>query len=274
MLEAQVASILVKDVSVDIPIYDVRSASLKKMVLSRAIGGRFAQAGSHVSVSALKSISFAAHHGDRIALVGNNGSGKSTLLRVLSEVYPPTTGSVQVTGRISPLFDATLGMSMDATGWENIRMCGRLWGLTRGEVEDSIADIVDFTALGDYLSVPVRTYSTGMMLRLAFAIATVRDPDVMLIDEIIAVGDGKFFEKALARLRGVAERSSILFVASHADDILRMLCNKAIWLQNGTLMAYGGINEVIVAYRSVQTDHGPQKPAADPAIAARTAAQV
>lgn len=243
------ASIIVSDVSVDIPIYDVSSASLRKMVLSRAVGGRFAQAGSHVSVSALKNISFEARHGDRIALVGNNGSGKSTLLRVLSEVYPPTSGTVRVTGRVSPLFDATLGMSMDATGWDNIYMCGQLWGLTRGEIEAGITDIVAFTELGDYLSVPVRTYSTGMMLRLAFAIATLRAPDVMLIDEVIGVGDGRFFEKAFARLRGVVERSSILFVASHADDILRLLCNKAIWLENGSLMAYGDIKEVIAAYR-------------------------
>jgi ABC-2 type transport system ATP-binding protein len=268
------SSIIVNDVSVDIPIYDVSSASLKKMVLSRAVGGRFAQAGSHVNVNALKNISFEAHDGDRVALVGNNGSGKSTLLRVLSEVYPPTKGSVQVTGRISPLFDTTLGMNMEATGWENIRMCGRLWGLTPGQVEDSIAGIVDFTELGDYLSVPVRTYSMGMMLRLAFAIATVRDPDVMLIDEIIGVGDGRFFEKAFARLRNMVERSSILFVASHGDHVLRMLCNKAIWLQNGTLMAYGDINEVLAAYRGAQADHDPQTPVADPPIAAQAAAQV
>jgi ABC-2 type transport system ATP-binding protein/lipopolysaccharide transport system ATP-binding protein len=266
-----VASIVVKNVSVDIPIYDVSSASLRKMVLSRAIGGRFAQAGSHVSVSALKNISFEAHHGDRVALVGNNGSGKSTLLRVLSEVYPPTTGSVEVTGRISPLFDATLGMTMDANGWDNIRMCGRLWGLTRAQVEQSIPDIVEFTELGDYLSVPVRTYSTGMVLRLAFAIATVRAPDVLLIDEVIGVGDLKFFAKAFDRLQGVVERSSILFVASHADDILRLLCNKAIWLQNGTLMAYGEINEVIAAYRGAQADPDPQEPPIDGASSAQGA---
>ena len=265
------ASISVRDVSVDIPIYDVRSATLRSRVLSRAVGGRFAPAGSHVSVSALKNISFEARHGDRVALVGNNGSGKSTLLRVLSEVYPPTRGSVEIVGRISPLFDATLGMSMDATGWDNIRMCGRLWGLTRGQVEESIPDIVQFTELGDYLSVPVRTYSTGMMLRLAFAIATVRAPEVMLIDEVIGVGDLRFFTKAFARLRSVVERSSILFVASHADDILRQLCNKAIWLQNGSLMAYGEINEVIAAYRGAAADHDPQKAAADPAIAAPVA---
>jgi ABC-2 type transport system ATP-binding protein/lipopolysaccharide transport system ATP-binding protein len=162
-------------------------------------------------------------------------------------------------------------MSMDATGWDNIRMCGRLWGLTRTQVEESIPDIVEFTELGDYLRVPVRTYSTGMMLRLAFAIATVRAPEVMLIDEVIGVGDLRFFTKAFERLRSVVERASILFVASHADDILRQLCNKAIWLQNGTLMAYGEINEVIAAYRGAAADHDPQKAAADPAIAAPAA---
>lgn len=243
------ASVILNDVSVDIPIYDVRSASLRNVVLSRAIGGRFALTGSHVIINALKNISFEAHHGDRVALVGNNGSGKSTLLRVLSEVYPPTRGQVEITGRISPMFDATLGMALDATGWDNIRICGRLWGLSSKEIEESTPDIVEFTELGDYLSVPVRTYSTGMLLRLAFAIATLRTPDVMLIDEVIGVGDRGFFEKAFARMQGLVARSSILFVASHIDDVLRRLCNKAIWLQSGTLMAYGEVNDVLAAYR-------------------------
>lgn len=243
------ASVALTDVSVDIPIYDVRSASLRNRVLSRATGGRFALAGSHVIVHALKNISFEAGHGDRVALIGNNGSGKSTLLRVISEVYPPTSGSIEIVGRISPLFDVTLGMNMDATGFDNIRMCGQLWGLSGNEVEASIPDIVEFTELGDFLNVPVRTYSTGMMLRLAFAIATVRAPDVMLIDEIIGVGDAQFFQKAFVRLRGLVERSSILFVASHVEGILRQLCDKAIWLQNGTMVMYGGINEVLAAYR-------------------------
>jgi ABC-2 type transport system ATP-binding protein/lipopolysaccharide transport system ATP-binding protein len=264
-----VASIVLKDVSVDIPIYDVRSSSLRNVMLSRAIGGRFALGGTHVSVSALKNVSFEAHHGDRVALVGNNGSGKSTLLRVLSEVYPPTSGSVEIIGRISPMFDATLGMTLDATGWDNIRICGRMWGLTRSEIEDSIPDIVEFTELGDYLSVPVRAYSTGMMLRLAFAIATVRAPDVMLIDDVIGVGDRAFFEKAFARLRGLVDQSSILFVASHIDDILHRLCNKAIWLQSGTVMAYGEINEVLAAYRGTTAGHQAPEPVAEPAIAAQ-----
>ncbi len=141
-------------------------------------------------------------------------------------------------------------------------------------MEDSIPDIVDFTELGDYLSVPVRTYSTGMMLRLAFAIATVRAPEVMLIDEVIGVGDRRFFDKAFARLCSVVEQSSILFVASHADGILRLLCNKAIWLQGGILMAYGEIDEVLGAYRGGSEGHDPRRPEPGTDVAVPAAAQI
>src|SRR5262249_49147514 len=156
-----VAAIALKNVTIQIPIYDVGASSLRKAILSKTVGGRFEQAGSHVIVDALKDISFEAHNGDRIALIGNNGSGKSTLLRVLSDVYPATVGTVQVVGEVSPMFDAMLGMSMDATGMENIWICGRLWGLSPAHIKNSIDDIADFTELGDFLDVPVRTYSTG-----------------------------------------------------------------------------------------------------------------
>jgi ABC-2 type transport system ATP-binding protein/lipopolysaccharide transport system ATP-binding protein len=244
------ASIKLENLSIDIPIYDVAAASVRTAVLRKAIGGRFAEAGSHVTVSALRDLSFAARDGDRIALVGNNGSGKSTLLRVLSDVYPPTRGKAEVIGRVSPLFDATLGMNMDATGWENVHLSGRIWGLTAAEIAASKPDIAEFTELGTYLDVPVRTYSNGMMLRLAFAIATARVPEIFLIDEVIGVGDVKFFNKAFTRLRQVVERASILFVASHADAILKQLCDKAIWLDSGALMAFGPIDEVLEAYRA------------------------
>jgi ABC-2 type transport system ATP-binding protein/lipopolysaccharide transport system ATP-binding protein len=236
-------------VSIQIPIYDIGASSLRKMILSKAVGGRFERSGSHVIVDALNDISFEAHDGDRIALIGNNGSGKSTLLRLLSNVYPASRGSVRVVGEVSPMFDAMLGMSMDATGMENIRICGRLWGLSPSQIRDSLDDIVDFTELGDYLNVPVRTYSTGMLLRLAFAIATVRDPEILLLDEIVGVGDAAFFEKAFNRLQGIIHRSQILFLASHADDILRKVCNKAIWLDHGNLVQYGEFEAVIAAYR-------------------------
>jgi ABC-type polysaccharide/polyol phosphate transport system ATPase subunit len=247
---ANVASISLTNVSVQIPIYDIGGASLRKAIIGKTIGGRFAQSGSHVMIDALRDISLDAHDGNRIALIGNNGSGKSTLLRVLSDVYPPTSGTIQVAGDVTPMFDATLGMTMDATGMENIWVCGRIWGLSPAQIKNSIDDISDFTELGDYLNVPVRTYSTGMMLRLAFAIATVRDPEIFLLDEIIGVGDAAFFEKAFNRLQGVIRRSRILFLASHADDILRKICDKAIWLDHGRLIQYGDFETVVAAYRS------------------------
>ena len=128
-------------------------------------------------------------------------------------------------------------------------MSGTIWGLTRAQIEGSMDEIAEFTELGSYLEVPVRTYSNGMLLRLAFAIATVRDPEIMLIDEVIGVGDQKFFAKAFVRLQGVIQRSQILIVASHADDILRVLCNKALWLDHGKLVKYGNFETVIAAYR-------------------------
>jgi ABC-2 type transport system ATP-binding protein len=138
-------------------------------------------------------------------------------------------------------------MSMDATGLENIQIAGTIWGMTGTQVKKSIEDIAEFTELGDYLNVPVRTYSNGMMLRLAFAIATARDPEILLIDEIIGVGDAGFFEKAFARLHRLVERSRILMVAAHQDDLLRRLCDKAIWLSHGKLMHFGNIESVLGA---------------------------
>ena len=139
------ASIFLKNVGVDIPIFDVKTASLKKALLGRTIGGPFAQSGAHLMVSALKNFDFEAHDGDRIALVGDNGAGKSTLLRVVSHVYPPTSGMVHVVGKVSPMFDTTLGMSMDATGMENIQIAGTIWGMSRAQIRNSTDDIIEFT---------------------------------------------------------------------------------------------------------------------------------
>lgn len=241
------ATINLRNVSVDIPVFDIGRASLRKALLGRAIGGRFGESGSHVIFNALKSIDFEAHDGDRIGLVGDNGSGKSTLLRVISHVYPPTSGTATIIGKVSPMFETTLGMSLDATGLENIQIAGTIWGMTRPQIKESIKDIVEFTELGDYLKFPIRTYSNGMMLRLAFAIATVREPEILAIDEVIGVGDAGFFEKAFARLMGLVERSRILVVAAHQDDLLRRICNKAVWLSHGTLVAYGDVEDVLAA---------------------------
>ena len=246
------ADIVLRNLSVDIPVFDVGRASLRKALLGRAIGGRFAESRSHVVVNALKNLDLDMHDGDRVGLVGDNGSGKSTLLRVISHVYPPSGGTATIIGKVSPMFDTTLGMSMDATGMENIQIAGTIWGMTRSQIRNSIDDIVDFTELGDYLTFPVRTYSNGMMLRLAFAIATVRDPEILAIDEVIGVGDANFFEKAFARLLRLVERSRILVVAGHQDAMLRRICNKAVWLSHGSLKAYGPIDEVLAARNDQQ----------------------
>jgi ABC-2 type transport system ATP-binding protein/lipopolysaccharide transport system ATP-binding protein len=147
------------------------------------------------------------------------------------------------------MFETTLGMDMDATGFENIQISGTIWGLTRAQIRNSIDDVVEFTELGDYLKLPIRTYSNGMLLRLAFAIATLRDPEILLIDEVIGVGDSGFFQKAFSRLLNLIERSRILMLAAHRDDLLRRVCNKAVWLSHGSLMAYGEIESVLSAYR-------------------------
>jgi len=248
------AAISLANVSVDIPIYDVSSDSLRKLVLGNTVGGRFAEARNHVVTNALKNITFESRQGDRIGLIGVNGSGKTTLLRVLSGVYSPTSGTVNVDGHVAPLFDLTLGMSMDATGIENIRMCGIFWGLSRREADRHIDEIAEFTELGDYLKVPLRTYSAGMQLRLAFAIATACDPEILLIDEAIGAGDSIFMEKALARFESLAHRSSILVVATHAQDVIKRLCNKAMWLHRGNLVDYGEVKKVLAAYQQLRGD--------------------
>ena len=266
------ALISAHSVSVEIPIYDAVYASIRKFLLDKAVGGQLAQQGSHVVVQALKDVSFAAHDGDRIGLVGQNGAGKTTLLRVLSGTYPPSSGHVDVQGRVSPMLSTTLGMDADATGFENIRVCGMLRGMTAREVDESLDDIIAFTELGDYLKMPVRSYSSGMLLRLAFAVATVPQAEILLIDESIGVGDEHFFQKAYNRLQGLVSRSRILMVASHSQPMIRMLCNRALWLDGGKVVADGEVDRVLQAYSRRDPSllaqppaeaHGNAVPAAD-----------
>ena len=214
------ATVTATDISIDIPIYDVASTSLRNVLIGRAVGGRFGKVGGTVVINALKNVTFDAREGDRIGLVGRNGSGKTTLLRVLADIYPPTRGSLHVDGRVSPMLDASLGMTADATGLENVRICGVLWGLSPAQIEASLDDVAEFTELGEYLQVPVRAYSAGMLLRLAFAIATLREPDVLLLDEVIAVGDGAN-DLPMLRLAGLG-------IAFRAKPLVRQSARQAI----------------------------------------------
>ena len=241
------ASIALDNVTVDFPIYPGGGRSLKKTLVAIGTGGRIHRGGGRVSVEALKDITFSLDHGDRLALIGHNGAGKTTLLRVMAGVYEPSVGRVRVEGRISTIFDFTLGLDFDATGYENIALQGMLLGLTKKAIADLADEIASFTDLGDYLDMPIRTYSAGMLTRLAFAVATAIDPEVLLMDEWIAAGDLGFFDRAEARLKALVERAGILVLASHSVALVRRYCNKALWLEHGTMKAIGPIDEVLQA---------------------------
>lgn len=253
------ASIHLDSVSVDFVLYQGGARSLKKTLLRSSTSGVLKQDVHHrVTVKALDGLSLRLEHGDRVGLVGGNGAGKTTLLRVLAGVYEPTGGRVRVEGQVTPLFDLGLGLDMDASGYDNIRMRAAYFGVNPKAIESRIDDIADFTELGDYLSLPVRTYSAGMTLRLAFAAATAVDPEILLMDEWIAVSDAQFLEKAQQRAEGFVNRSSIMVVATHIESMLRRLCNKAVWLDHGTLMRFGPVDEVMEAYHAHNANGPPQ----------------
>lgn len=232
-------------VDIDFPIYSSHGRSFKRSVLQLTTGGKIGLSANHrVVVAALHDVSFKATHGERIGLVGHNGAGKSTLLRALAGVYEPTRGAISVCGRVASLVDLTLGMDIEASGYENIRIRCMLMGLSPSSIKSLADDIADATELGDFLSMPVRTYSSGMALRLAFAIATSITPDVLLMDEWIGTGDASFIKKAQVRLQTLLGRTGILFIASHSEAIVKENCGRLIWLEHGEIRGDGPPQEV------------------------------
>jgi len=239
------------NVSVSFPIYQGGSRSLKKSLLFRGSGGQLASDASHrVTVEALRNVSLEFGTGDRVALIGSNGAGKTTLLRVMAGIYEPVIGVVKSRGRISPMFDIALGIDGEISGYDNIRLRGLILGLSAREIEERMADIAEFTELGDYLDIPVRTYSSGMMTRLTFAVATCFAPEILLMDEWIVAGDAGFLAKAQHRIKSFVERAGILVLASHSSDICRQWCNKAVWMERGEIKMHGGIETVLDGYNS------------------------
>jgi ABC-2 type transport system ATP-binding protein len=237
-----------RDAWVEFPIFDAKTRSLKKTFLGKA-GGAIGRTGDNVVViEALRDITMTLRTGDRVGLVGHNGAGKSTLLRLLSGIYEPTRGRTLVHGRVAPVFDLGIGMDPEITGYENIIIRGLFLGQTRKQMQDKVDEIADFTELGDYLSMPLRTYSTGMRVRLAMGVVTSIDPEILLLDEGIGAVDADFMRKAQSRLQALVERSGILVFASHSNDFLARLCRTAMWIDHGTVRMTGGIEEVVRAY--------------------------
>ena len=241
------ASIRLREVSVEFPIFSSHTRSLKTAVFTR-LGGRVAAHNNTVVVRALQNISLELGDGDRLGLIGHNGAGKTTFLRVVSGVYPPLRGEAIIEGSVSSFTDLTLGMDPEATGWQNIIFRCIFLGLSFAEARRLSPAIGEFSELGEYLDLPVRTYSTGMFVRLAFAISTAIKPDIVVMDEMIGAGDQGFIEKAQRRIDELLGRARILVLASHSDPIIRRFCNKVVWLEKGQIKMAGPVEQILAAY--------------------------
>ena len=240
------AHIVLRNVSVNFPVLSFRDRSLRSRFV-RAVTLRRETARPHI-VTALDGIDLDIRAGDRVAIVGANGAGKTTLLRVLAGIYHPSAGSIDVLGRCLSLFDLSAGFDEEATGYENIMRRGLVIGARRTEIDARRAEIADFTELGDRLDLPLRTYSSGMMLRLIFAVATAVEGEIVLLDEWIGVGDQQFRKKARQRLDEIVARAGILVLASHDVDLIKSTCNRAILLEQGRIAAAGTAEEILARY--------------------------
>ncbi|WP_175962545.1 ABC transporter ATP-binding protein [Burkholderia pyrrocinia] len=245
------AFIELKSVTLDLPIFDVQGRSLKKQVLRVGRRNRIAEGSDGVIVvRALDDVSFRFDRGDRVGLIGHNGAGKSTLLRAMAGIYPPTAGALSREGKVVPLLDIGLGMDENSTGMQNIRLRGLLLGMSDAEIRTKQREIADFCELGDYLDLPIRTYSSGMKVRLAFAVSTAVDAEILLLDEVMGVGDASFMHKAEARLADLHSRAEIVVLAMHSNSEIRKVCNKALWMERGRVRAFGSADEVVLAYEA------------------------
>lgn len=238
------SSVIAKDVVVDFPIYGTRHRSFKNMVLRAATGGSLVRAGhDRVVVRALDGITFNFREGDRVGLLGHNGSGKSTLLRVVAGAYEPVGGNISVQGTITSMLSLTLGIDYEATGSENIFLLGAVMGQSKQQMRERLDDICGFAGLGEFIYMPVRTYSSGMVMRLAFAIATSTPADIVLMDEWLNVRDEDFARKAQARLGAMLDSAKIFFLASHDENLVRKNCNWALRLDHGKMVSLEPIRE-------------------------------
>ncbi len=254
------ASINLENVGLTFSLQEHRRVALKDYVIKRL----FLRSSNPVMrVPALQNINLEVHEGDRLGIIGHNGAGKSTLLKVLAGVYPPTEGRRLVNGQISSLFDLTLGFEPDASGWENMAYRGYLQGETPRTIRAKMQAIDDFSELGDFLNTPVRYYSSGMTVRLAFSIATAIDPEILLIDEVLSAGDLSFQRKAGQRMQEMINKARLIVMVSHDLGGLKKFCNRAIWMDHGRVRMTGSTDDVLAAYTVKMEGITPPAPAAN-----------
>lgn len=236
------AHITAQDLVVEFPIYQGAQRSMRKTFLKAATGGKLSGSDKRVSVRAVDGMSFHFGDGERIGLLGHNGSGKTTLLRALSGIYEPTSGRLEIEGSVTSLLDIATGFDSDATGEENIVLRGITMGLSPKRIRPHADEIADFSGLGEYLKLPVRTYSSGMMMRLAFAISTSVGSDILLMDEWLSVGDDEFRERASDRLTHLMNRSAIVVIASHDQAMLARTCSRILHVSHGKIVGEESID--------------------------------
>jgi len=238
-----------ENVGVDFAVYNASSRSLRRKLIQVATGGELNSATTgHVVVRALRNLTFRFEDGDRVGLLGHNGAGKSTMLRLLSGVYEPSTGIARREGEIGSLIDLSLGIDPEATGRENIFTRGALLGMPRAQIREKMDEIIEFSELGDFIDMPLRTYSSGMHLRLGFAVSTIVRPDILLMDEWLSVGDEGFRHRAEARLNDMVASTRILVLATHSHQLVLNTCNRVLWLEHGQVRMDGAAGEVSDAY--------------------------
>ena len=247
-----IAGINAQGLSVEFPIYHGGARSLKKTVFAAASGRLGEDRQRRVVVQALRNVSFTLRPGDRLGLVGGNGAGKSTLLRTLAGIYEPVVGRVEVTGVIGSLLDVNAGMNPDLSGRENIMLRGLYNQMSQPEIAAMVEDVMDFAELGEFMELPVRLYSSGMGVRLAFGMATAIRPQILLMDEWFLAGDANFLDKARARLEALVRTAEILVLSSHLDSIVREWATRVIWLDHGRIRDDGAPEAVLQNYLSTQ----------------------
>lgn len=234
----------VSDVCMEFFTRDEKIDNLKELVV-RLLRGK----AKRKSVKVLNNVSFSVKKGESIALIGHNGAGKSTLLKLIAEIYKPTSGTVRVRGRVAPLLNLGAGFDPESSAKENVYLNGAILGYSRKEIAKKYEEIVEFAELGDYMHIPIKNFSSGMVARLGFAIAIDVNPDILLVDEILSVGDENFRKKCARKVNELRERGVTFVIVSHNMGQVKSLCQKAIWIENSEVMAYGDVNEVCEKYQ-------------------------
>ena len=247
--------LILENVGVEFPVFGA-GKNLRLSLVAGLTGGKILPKSMQTKsflVKALEDINLELRSGDRLGLIGHNGAGKSTLLRVFAGVYQPTGGIIRTEGHITPLLNQTPGMELEDTGFNNIFTVGMLLGMSYEEVSLKTPEIIEFSGLGDFIHMPVRTYSSGMQARLGFSICTALNPGILLLDEGISAADAQFAKKAAKRIKGLVEETEILVLASHSEDMIKSMCNKAALIHYGHLLDFGSVDSVLKSYHRVQS---------------------